>query len=928
MKSEDGRFSVRKTSTGGYVLRDHKDLDDKGNPKVYALNSLTEARNKAEEIISGKKGEGKESRKKEEPKEKGDPFASGELKVNNTGSNIDVNFTHQKTFKVGGQDVRANTGMSGGASALIDDKRKAIVVSRISVSDGLEGQGISTAMLAELAKEAQKMGYKLETTDVLSKKGKAYFEHLADKGLGEKNQDGSFTLYPGALVRDHGKFGRKEGTGPPAQQAAKDLTPEDPHYVNHDLPIKDRIASYRHGQNVRAKVMETVKKVQVKKDRIAKLETEIIGAHRRQQELIEAAALDYWRKNWKEPSLLEDEVKLLQDLTPEKAEAINKNVKKNRGFSRQLPEEDRKVYAPLMGLLQRQNPRPDPVKVHFGMTVPAAALEKSLAAFQELMAAGKGISLDGNLQLASTDPKSSEGHNVRFVVHSREGVEIPGKPGSWLLDGSGGFKIRSIQKTGNEMVIRVEERVKSFNVPNEHLYGSEDSKRVTGQINSMYEEKARLEEEVKKASGEARTLLHVEDGVRRVPMAEFDPGRHVLSIGEKKWTRPMSERTSEAHAFIRSICAKGSASGLDIPTLKFRTATKKETADKGYRSNYQSKTYFGLKNYGTDAVVMDVGAGTDTYVHEIGHFLEDRVPGVHEAVKEFMRHRLKGETPQQLKKLFPGHGFKDDEYGAKDEFDKVWDGSAAYYVGKPYPTLNRATELVSMGVEQMYRDPVRLAEKDPELFDFLVGILHGDLRRDQKTLERHEEAKKQGPARKKEGARSSPSSSAPEPQAPSFSPAETQALTDYTGGSAFRLNAALREKSPLSGRLADMDKSLQEAFAKATPRAEPRTLYRGLPVSPQAAEAFAQEAEKAMKDGRPIVNPGYSSTTTKKEDVSDVPLSMSISTRHGIDMSGVSKNPAEAEVLLDKGQSFRVKKVTKRPDGGYHLDLEHVEKEK
>ncbi|WP_214084134.1 hypothetical protein [Methanoculleus sp.] len=35
------------------------------------------------------------------------------------------------------------------------------------------------------------------------------------------------------------------------------------------------------------------------------------------------------------------------------------------------------------------------------------------------------------------------------------------------------------------------------------------------------------------------------------------------------------------------------------------------------------------------------------------------------------------------------------------------------------------TELVSMGLQELYVDPVRLLEKDPEYFRWLVGIIHG-----------------------------------------------------------------------------------------------------------------------------------------------------------------------------------------------------------
>jgi hypothetical protein len=35
---------------------------------------------------------------------------------------------------------------------------------------------------------------------------------------------------------------------------------------------------------------------------------------------------------------------------------------------------------------------------------------------------------------------------------------------------------------------------------------------------------------------------------------------------------------------------------------------------------------------------------------------------------------------------------------------------------------------VSMGLEQLHRDPVKFAKDDPEYFNFVMGALHGDTR--------------------------------------------------------------------------------------------------------------------------------------------------------------------------------------------------------
>ena len=47
------------------------------------------------------------------------------------------------------------------------------------------------------------------------------------------------------------------------------------------------------------------------------------------------------------------------------------------------------------------------------------------------------------------------------------------------------------------------------------------------------------------------------------------------------------------------------------------------------------------------------------------------------------------------------------------------------YMGRYYYDDPNATELASMAMEYLYTDPMRLATRDPELFDIVVGYCHG-----------------------------------------------------------------------------------------------------------------------------------------------------------------------------------------------------------
>jgi hypothetical protein len=113
-------------------------------------------------------------------------------------------------------------------------------------------------------------------------------------------------------------------------------------------------------------------------------------------------------------------------------------------------------------------------------------------------------------------------------------------------------------------------------------------------------------------------------------------------------------------------------------------------------------------------------------IHELGHHCEYNLKGAHEACDEFLNYRRKGEKPQRYIDLFPNSDYKPHEKGIKDEFDKAFEPWYAWYVGKIYD--HPSTEILSMGIEKLYRDPAGFAAKDPEYCKFVLGILDGSLR--------------------------------------------------------------------------------------------------------------------------------------------------------------------------------------------------------
>jgi len=130
-------------------------------------------------------------------------------------------------------------------------------------------------------------------------------------------------------------------------------------------------------------------------------------------------------------------------------------------------------------------------------------------------------------------------------------------------------------------------------------------------------------------------------------------------------------------------------------------------------------------NYTSGTVNIKDG-GPKTLAHEMGHYLEGRsgvvkredstsdrlvlaikVSGARLA-REFRDRRAAGEYPSHIKNCGK------DERGYKDKF-------LDHYMGKVYQSGD--TEIVSMGLQYLVSDPIRLMKADPEYFDFIINML-------------------------------------------------------------------------------------------------------------------------------------------------------------------------------------------------------------
>jgi len=149
-----------------------------------------------------------------------------------------------------------------------------------------------------------------------------------------------------------------------------------------------------------------------------------------------------------------------------------------------------------------------------------------------------------------------------------------------------------------------------------------------------------------------------------------------------------------------------------------------------------------FSSWGRGIFMNNNSSAADT-VHELGHQLEGKQPWIKNMTDEWLKQRLekgrnalreklaKSKDPhkvseinkairkyelRQLTKIEPHGGYESYEKAYEDDF-------LSSYVGKVYNTGD--TEIVSMGLEWMYKNPAEFHAKDPDHFDLILRILKG-----------------------------------------------------------------------------------------------------------------------------------------------------------------------------------------------------------
>jgi len=79
--------------------------------------------------------------------------------------------------------------------------------------------------------------------------------------------------------------------------------------------------------------------------------------------------------------------------------------------------------------------------------------------------------------------------------------------------------------------------------------------------------------------------------------------------------------------------------------------------------------------------------------------------------------RTGGEIARKLKNIEPNLGYAPSEIARPDKF-------LSPYMGKIY--RDGSTEILSMGLQMFYQNPIKLAREDPDYFDFILTVIRGE----------------------------------------------------------------------------------------------------------------------------------------------------------------------------------------------------------
>jgi len=233
--------------------------------------------------------------------------------------------------------------------------------------------------------------------------------------------------------------------------------------------------------------------------------------------------------------------------------------------------------------------------------------------------------------------------------------------------------------------------------------------------------KAITQQQVDRATGDAkkdllakRRALGTEVYEKRATLTKLTRAQkreqfESLFLDEKDWSKS---------PYIPSQIPKGQKAAFTKSDEFIRKLIKEDRAPKVRINNSLAKNERAYHQDGT--IFIHKTEKATTILHETIHNMEYRNPQVIRKTKAFLRQRGEGKT-RRLDDILPGKGYDRSEITYEDSWKKF---GGSPYTGKVY---ENSTEVLSMGAERLFANPLKFAKADPEFFNFVMEIFQGGL---------------------------------------------------------------------------------------------------------------------------------------------------------------------------------------------------------
>jgi SPP1 gp7 family putative phage head morphogenesis protein len=207
--------------------------------------------------------------------------------------------------------------------------------------------------------------------------------------------------------------------------------------------------------------------------------------------------------------------------------------------------------------------------------------------------------------------------------------------------------------------------------------------------------------------------------LRRVREAQGDLAQLKESLLEKYREPLYQDAETKVKPDVRYAFAKEDREAINRGVEAFR----RFIGEKTFRRGTAIEITFAPKgralfDAASQFVRLPDGAPVHVVVHELAHWLEDNHKGIFDEITAFLDRRTAGEQAESLNALTRSNRYRADERAKPDKFIIPYAGKQ-YYAGGS----RLASEVLSMGLEWFYSDPVGFAEKDPDMFEFIYTIL-------------------------------------------------------------------------------------------------------------------------------------------------------------------------------------------------------------